>query len=380
MASTLQQLSQFSSLSGVTPDSPLEGYAPSAACDPQLGYLWSPSGGPSLSKPLSFYYNKAGQIAGLRVDVFGEGAAQGKMIDNGYYTPAGDNHWYLSVSFRPAEAMCTDDESSEPIGDRLVINQDSIAESIPMTAAGAKAAGFMPGSCMTSMGQHWFYDLAAAPSNSFISGNLLPIVPMYHMEGALEGTLNAFFFTTPICQGPNQDGTDTPHTWDNVKPLGCGLTPSMMCENFCDDRCSTAMVFGAHNSWESSGTSHWATFHIFFNADPKNQPTCPGYSTVKNLGNPAAIPFGRTCPANTATPNTNLYFQESRDEGSSNDAAAALLVVLLVGGGIAGIAAVLVWHKKKKRIQDIVEVQPVLASTGSCYGSQQVELAESNML
>ena len=45
------------------------------------------------------------------------------MIEDGYYVSAGSDHWFLSVSFRSPEEMCTEQISSEQIGDRLVVNQ-----------------------------------------------------------------------------------------------------------------------------------------------------------------------------------------------------------------------------------------------------------------
>eukprot|EP00657_Telonema_sp_P-1_P006874 TRINITY_DN26345_c0_g1_i1.p3 TRINITY_DN26345_c0_g1~~TRINITY_DN26345_c0_g1_i1.p3 ORF type:complete len:168 (+),score=53.83 TRINITY_DN26345_c0_g1_i1:205-708(+) len=155
---------------------------------------------------------------------------------------------------------------------------------------------------MQSMGQHWMYDLEAAPSMSWVSGNMLPVVPMYHAPGAdKEGQFNAFFFTAPLAQGPDNKGTDSAYTWDNVPSIMGGALPTFaMCDNFCNGQCSTSPI--GHNPWEQSGTTHWATFHVFFNADPKDHPTCPGYSLWDNIihASLASIMMGRTCPDNTA--------------------------------------------------------------------------------
>jgi hypothetical protein len=371
LASTLRQFKQFNQLSGITPDATLEQIngmdyqKATAECDPQLGYLWTAPGGPSLARPLSLYYNQAGQIAGLRVDIFGASAAQGRMIEDGYYISAGSDHWFLSVSFRSPEEMCTEQMSSEQIGDRLVVNQDSIAKSIPMTSSEAEAEGFMPGSCMQSMGQHWMYDLVDAPSNSYISGNLLPVVPMYS-----NGKLNSFFFTTPTCQGPSHKGSSEPYSWDNTGPLGCALPSWAMCMNFCDGRCKTNALIGRENAWASSGTDHWGTMHIFFNADPANEPTCPGYSAF-DAGGPAGIMFGRHCPANTAAL-TDLHFESSLERSSDNNNDAVVVVILLVVVGVIGVVGAAVWHKKQQKPLDFVEVE-VLSHTGSgsCYDSCQ---------
>eukprot|EP00656_Telonema_subtile_P012025 TRINITY_DN1602_c0_g1_i1.p1 TRINITY_DN1602_c0_g1~~TRINITY_DN1602_c0_g1_i1.p1 ORF type:complete len:416 (+),score=77.16 TRINITY_DN1602_c0_g1_i1:110-1357(+) len=293
--------------SEVTPEANLDDYEVVGDCHPKLGYHWQPKGGITPKYPLSLYYTKGGQIAGMRVDVYGKGAAQGKQVSEGYYISDGDDQWHLSVSFRGEEELCSGHTSSEPIGDRLVINQNTIAKSMPMTADEAQRLGFMPGSCMKSMGQHWLYDLEASPGTSWVSGDLLPLVTMYHPPNSDNaGSFNAFFFTTPTCQGPAHKGAEVIFSWDKVpKFVGCALSSAAMCENYCDKHCSTTPVFGK-NPWESSNTEHWATMHVFFNADPLNGPTCPGFSYLKNIANVNGIAVGRTCPSNTAAPNTEL--------------------------------------------------------------------------
>lgn len=124
VASTLQQFKQLNiPFTGVTPTSTQDSYKVSGDCNEKLGYLWEPSGGITQENPLSLYFTKAGQIAGMRVDIWGSDAAQGKQISEGYYIAVEDNHWYLSMSFRKASDMCSTETASETVGDRLVINQ-----------------------------------------------------------------------------------------------------------------------------------------------------------------------------------------------------------------------------------------------------------------
>ena len=205
LASTLMNIKQLLTdgrMSSINEE--LEDYViKNTECDPKLGILWVAKGGESPKEPMGLYFNKAGQVAGLRIKIYGEKAAQGRAVSQGYWIPDGKNTWYMSISFRPAEEMCTTSVSKHAIGDRIVINQDTIAKSIPMTLAQAQEVGFMPGSCMKSMGQHWFYDLQDAPGNSWISGNLLPVTPMYHPQ---TNNLNAFFWSSPLPQGPNNAG------------------------------------------------------------------------------------------------------------------------------------------------------------------------------
>ena len=233
------------------------------ACIPGLGVFFAPKSGLSSSSPLGAFYTPDGKIAGLRMNIYGKqsktfwskgvsSAAPGKLVQKGFWRQdkASGGH-YITVSFRSVEDVCASSGGrGMAIGDRLVINQmkGGIAKSVPMTAAEAKANNFQAGSCMGKMGQHWFYDLQSAPKMSWKAENLLPIVPMYHLMGPNTGKLNAFFFTSPVCQ--NKQSGD----WDIV-PVICGLTADFMCANWCNSKCK----------WD---TSWWATEHIFFNANP----------------------------------------------------------------------------------------------------------------
>jgi len=56
---------------------------------------------------------------------------------------------------------------------------------------------------MESMGQHHLYDVESHPYFSWEAKNVLPIVPMYHVNdraGANVGDLNAIFINSPVCQ------------------------------------------------------------------------------------------------------------------------------------------------------------------------------------
>ena len=97
--------------------------------------------------------------------------------------------------------MCSGATFSETIGDRICINQmpGGIKKMVPLTATEAQNIGYQAGSCMAKMGQHWIYDLEAAPRMSWVSGNMMPIIPMYNTLGPNTGLINAFLFTSPVC-------------------------------------------------------------------------------------------------------------------------------------------------------------------------------------
>ena len=144
----------------------------------------------------------------------------------------------------------------------------------------------------TQVGQHYFKDLATGSDMTFVTGNLLPITPMYYPPDDLDAKLNAFLFSWPGCQ--HGDGP----AWDNV-PAFCGLTNALMCQNFCNEDCSLSHF--VPYTWHSPTIERYGTYHIFFFEDDDwDSLSCPG--APPHIGHGFRYVGGRTCPANTATP------------------------------------------------------------------------------
>jgi len=191
------------------------------------------------------------------------------LVDHGYWKAVNGTSetWVMDVSFRASSDMCTSNLAVTATGDRVVINQDTIKQSVPLTAKQAREEKWTQGSCMASMGQHHFYDLKSAPQQSYEPDQLLPLVPMYYPADST-GTLNAFFFTTPVAQPGSSSwylltgGAD----WESPD-----LNSEMMCMNFCDD-----------DNCEYDNT--WATMHIYLDSVWDGL-VCPGGSG----------PVGRSC-------------------------------------------------------------------------------------
>ena len=155
-----------------------------------------------------------------------------------------------------------------PLGDRVVINQDTIKRSIPLTAKEAEEEKWTVGSCMDSMGLHHFYDLQTAPEMSYKEENLMPLVAMYNPPDET-GVLNAFFFATPVAQ----PGSSYKYLLNgNADWESPALNENNMCQNWCDDNCH----------WE---TPSWATMHIYLDS---------AWSDLKCPGGKGFL--GRTCP------------------------------------------------------------------------------------
>ena len=208
-------------------------YPTSSSCDSSQGLVYSQSkSGATEDKPLQLMYTQTGMFAGVRVTIYGDSwtskigpAAQPSLVKGGYWIvqSGAKDTWYITVSTRSSEFMCGSARSSLLLGDRLVINQGTLDFSIPLSAKAAQSEGYVPGSCMKTMGQHWMLDLSLRNGQlSWVEGNLLPVVPMYYPP-TIDGTIHAIFITTPVAQpGAALFGHGD---WETP-----ALTASLMCE------------------------------------------------------------------------------------------------------------------------------------------------------
>lgn len=81
---------------------------------------------------------------------FGDAALK-NLIDRGYWKPTQNTTqtWHMDVSFRSPEDMCSKTSRSEElVGDRVVINQDTIKHNLPLTATDAMQEKWTCGSCI----------------------------------------------------------------------------------------------------------------------------------------------------------------------------------------------------------------------------------------
>ena len=248
-------------------DALTQGWVAKTACQEHLGTLYAHDAeSPSKDHPLGLFFTASGSLAGAQVTVYGENdevgnAAPDTLVQKGFWVmdgDAADKKWHMDVSFRSSSEMCGETSSSEPLGDRLVINQGTLDFSIPLVAGDARAASWTEGSCINSMGQHHSFDLNSAPDTSWDSSALVPVVAMYNPPFDPAGTLNAFFFTTPVAQPGSSLWNIASGKADWEVPA---LTPSLMCKNWCDEDCT----------WKSS----WSTMHLFTQKDYEGL-VCPG--------------------------------------------------------------------------------------------------------
>eukprot|EP01102_Stenamoeba_stenopodia_P010717 TRINITY_DN325_c0_g1_i1.p1 TRINITY_DN325_c0_g1~~TRINITY_DN325_c0_g1_i1.p1 ORF type:complete len:290 (-),score=52.60 TRINITY_DN325_c0_g1_i1:156-1025(-) len=223
----------------------------SSGCDPNLGIAYTQYGSSATTNyPITLYFTQSGLVAGMGVTVFGSVPAS--LVQQGFWQQLATNTYYITLTFRDPSQMCTNnDNSTEPLGDRIIINAGGVGFSIPMLEETAISDNWTPGSCFYGMGRHYFYDLVSAPNMSWIAGNLMPVVAMY-----ANGTINAIFFATTSVQQ-----VILPKEWD-----GFPLPNFLMCKNWCDSSCTF------------SGTHFWSTMHIYFR--DYTQAHCAGGCTI----------------------------------------------------------------------------------------------------
>eukprot|EP00698_Gefionella_okellyi_P004459 TRINITY_DN14103_c0_g1_i1.p1 TRINITY_DN14103_c0_g1~~TRINITY_DN14103_c0_g1_i1.p1 ORF type:complete len:285 (+),score=48.49 TRINITY_DN14103_c0_g1_i1:88-942(+) len=236
----LRDYTEYISLPDVVTNATAEGWEPiTGECDPNLGiaYAWHGTT-PTKDYPMILYFTDKGQAAGVGVYAFGD--IKQKLVTAGFWQPVSNSTYMMSMTFRVPGSLCNGVTSSLVLGDQLVINQNSLAYSIPLLEADAIDTHWTRGSCFSGMGYHYFYDLTMPQGGmSWEAENLLPIVPMY-----FNGSINAFFFASSVVQQSFLAG----NMWEPVP-----LPDFLMCKNWCDSNCTF------HD------TAAWSTLHIYMN-------------------------------------------------------------------------------------------------------------------
>jgi len=215
------------------------GWVSYTACSPSLGTGYAYKGRPTSSYPVTLYYTAGGYLAGIGTDAFGN--VEPNLISRKYWqvVDAQAKQYRAKVTFRQPGDLCVRKVVYPLLGDRLILNADTIAMNLPVTDMEATSQKWTKGSCIQGMGTHWAYDVTSAPSMSWEDSNLLPVVTMYY-----RGQISAMFFNVPFRQQSILPPDN--NMWD-VVPI-----PSfLMCKNWCDSSCDWNTVF-------------WATMHIFF--------------------------------------------------------------------------------------------------------------------
>ncbi len=136
-------------------DAQKDGWVNITSCDPDLGILYAQAAsGVSEKHPLGLYFTAMGQVAGVQATIYGDNrkvgpAAPDNLVEKGYWKKDGEETWHMDVSFRAPDEMCSTSSSSNINGDRVVINQNTLKQSIPLTAGEAQAKKWTQGSCMS---------------------------------------------------------------------------------------------------------------------------------------------------------------------------------------------------------------------------------------
>eukprot|EP00615_Pteridomonas_danica_P007107 CAMPEP_0114343572 /NCGR_PEP_ID=MMETSP0101-20121206/10714_1 /TAXON_ID=38822 ORGANISM="Pteridomonas danica, Strain PT" /NCGR_SAMPLE_ID=MMETSP0101 /ASSEMBLY_ACC=CAM_ASM_000211 /LENGTH=212 /DNA_ID=CAMNT_0001478375 /DNA_START=230 /DNA_END=865 /DNA_ORIENTATION=- len=174
--------SKYVGLPTTTSDASSQGwYSTGQGCSSRLGEAWTQNsnGAPSTDKPIVLYFTPNGQVSG--VGTMGYGNFSGAVVDQGYWQKVAEDEYFISVTFRDPDSVCdTDFTSDDILGDRALINANTMGRSIPLVQADAVTEGYETGSCFASMGTHSFYDIEGENgAMTWVADNLMPVVPMY---------------------------------------------------------------------------------------------------------------------------------------------------------------------------------------------------------
>jgi WAS/WASL-interacting protein len=217
-------------------------------CDPSVGVEYTYKGELSAHYPISLFFTTGGQIGGIGVTSWKQ-PSPGPQA--GYWNTNANGTYQLVVSFRNASSgiQCNfKNDSAFPVGDSVIVQPSGQKFSVPLTAAAALAQSWTNGSCITTMGRHWAYDLQTAPDMSWDVANLFPIMPMYNEDTHV---IDAILFNIADAQ--------------SVWPFGYWegpFIPSLMCYNWCDSSCTF-------------NTNLYSTMHWFFTNPALN--TCAAH-------------------------------------------------------------------------------------------------------
>lgn len=103
----------------------------------------------------------------------------------------GDGRYETFIRTRDAKYLCSGTKSPDVLGDRLEVRGFF---NVPLNITEALKQGWSSGNCISKMGIHFSYDLAAPGKNTWNASTLVPVQPMYDAQRT---TINAVLFNIP---------------------------------------------------------------------------------------------------------------------------------------------------------------------------------------
>ena len=101
-------------------------------------------------------------MAGVGVTIYG--SVKDTLLDLGFFEEVAEDEYFVSVTFRNSTGMCSSTKLTNlPLGDRAVINAGGLGYHLPLLEKQAVVGNWTKGACFSTMGYHYFYDLATAP-------------------------------------------------------------------------------------------------------------------------------------------------------------------------------------------------------------------------
>jgi len=239
-------------------------------CTTGIGIAFTYKGQPPTSSyPVVVYFSAGGQISSIGVRIFG--TLPGPLVPE-YYKPADSDSMEVTVSFRDPDSVCDPTVTfNEVVGDRLVINPDTVAFPIPIAEGDAVLAGWSQGGCIGGMGTHYSYDLLTTPVLSFNATTMVPVTPMY-----FNGSVSAFLISSP----QEQEIIPLIGAWEGPFPL------TLWCYNWCSSQCSPN--FDTYSGW-------WSSMHFLLHDHTIN--TCAQHCATSDDDGTMAAAMHQQVPA-----------------------------------------------------------------------------------
>jgi hypothetical protein len=267
-------------------------------CNPLLGEPWIFGAEQSIDTPATVYFTPEvgetpGVVSAIEVDYYGY--LEEKLI--GVYfgeekSSKDGTYRSISVALRNSEDYDLCDTENPIASDNppyLAIAPDMANILIPTHEESPDlAANWVEGSCLKSMGIHWFQDVETGNELTYKTENTVPVVPMY---SSTDGSINGIFFMA----------TGAKQSWPKDCPIGlgpCSVDTNMwdrspglleenfgrfyMCSNLCDAKCQfTGTADGVFT------TMHWFFKNTWFGPDAEgcfgNRRFCRNGSSPKML-------------------------------------------------------------------------------------------------
>jgi len=244
-------------------------------CVPSLGEPWIYGAERSIHSSVTLYFTPhvgdiSGVISGMEVDIYGyiETKLIGVYFSKEKTSLQDETYHSLAIALRNSAAQDLCDISTPAKKDGLVyvaISPDLVNQQVPIKSnLSSLTSKWKEGSCIHTMGYHWFQDTEGGLNLSQKAENTVPVVPMYN---SVDGTINGLFViatdakqnwkgTSCTIMTPTPECMGAMNFWDPIQGLSLDnrSNGTKFCSNLCGDECQ----FTGNGPSGRFQTMHWS--------------------------------------------------------------------------------------------------------------------------